>query len=163
MGSPGVFIHCGTLGGRFSAFSVAADALLPARPPATTAPPTSAPPSRRNRRRDVATRCFPVSVGSVIAGTPLETGTPGITQRSSVISQEEDDLIIAHRARRRLPRVAVPVPFLPIQCRREQRRPTRSLQNRAHGKGRIVADAAFAIYSGPFQPLHLILRARSLA
>src|SRR6266702_3718609 len=42
-------------------------------------------------------------------------------------------------------------------------RPTRSLQNRARGKGRIVADAAFAIYSGPFQPFHLILRARSLA
>src|SRR6266702_2579876 len=119
MGSPGVFIHCGTLGGRFSAFS-AADALLPARPPATTAPPTKAPPSRRNRRRDVATRRLPVSVGSVIAATPLETGTPGITQRSSVMLQEEDALIIAHRARRRLPRVAAPVPILPIQCRREE-------------------------------------------
>src|SRR5882757_1064363 len=87
MGSPGVFIHCGTLGGRFSAFSVAANALLPARPPATTAPPTNAPPSRRNRRRDVATRRLPVSVGSVIAGTPLEKGTPRTTQQSSVMFQ----------------------------------------------------------------------------
>src|SRR5258705_5366977 len=74
MGSPGVFIHCGTLGGRFSELSAAADALLPARPPATTAPPTSAPPSRRNRRRDVATRRLPASAGSVIAATPLAIG-----------------------------------------------------------------------------------------
>src|SRR5882762_424149 len=149
MGSPGVFIHCGTLGGRFSAFS-AADALLPARPPATTAPPTNAPPSRRNRRRDVATTRLPVSVGLVIAGTPLETGTTGITRRGSVMFQEEAGLVIAHRARRRLPRVAVPVPILPIQCRRWERRPNASSQNLAHGKGRIVDDAAFAIYRGRF-------------
>src|SRR5882757_1204727 len=112
MGSPGVFIHCGTLGGRFSAFS-AADALLPARPPATTAPPTNALPARKNRRRDVATRRLPVSVGSVIAAAPLETGMPGTTQRSSVMFQQEDVLIIAHRGRHRLPRVAVPVMRVP--------------------------------------------------
>src|SRR6266404_6342831 len=84
MGSPGVLIHCGTLGGRFSAFCVAADALLPARPPATTAPPTNAPPSRSNRRRDVTARRVPMSVGSVIARTPLDIGRDGITQRSSI-------------------------------------------------------------------------------
>src|SRR5882757_6962342 len=114
MGSPGVFIHCGTLGGRFSAFSVAAAALPAARPPATTAPPTSAPPSRRNRRRDVATRRLPVSVGSVIAVTPLEIGTPKTTQRSSVMSGGRR-LDYSYGARRLLPWVAVPGLILPIR------------------------------------------------
>src|ERR1700739_3175731 len=54
IGSPGVFIHSGTLGGRLSADSVAASACRPTRPPAMTAPPINAPPSRRNLRRDVA-------------------------------------------------------------------------------------------------------------
>src|SRR5437016_9756101 len=87
MGSPGVFIHWGTLGGRFSAFCVAADALLPARPPATTAPPINAPPLRRNRRRDVAPISSSVSVGSVILHPSLEIGTPGITRSSSAVFQ----------------------------------------------------------------------------
>src|ERR1700754_5327746 len=82
MGSPGIFIHSGTLGGRLSAFCVAADACLPARPPAMTAPPTNAPPSRRNRRRDLAARLLPVSVGSVIVIAPFESGGGGRTQRS---------------------------------------------------------------------------------
>src|ERR1700686_2356118 len=66
MGSPGVFIHSGTLGGRFSELSLAARASLPARPPAMTAPPANAPPSRRNCRRDVPTISLSISVGSVI-------------------------------------------------------------------------------------------------
>src|SRR3984893_11708210 len=52
MGSPGVFIHSGTLGGRLPELSLAAGASLPARPPAITGPPSNAPPWRRNRRRD---------------------------------------------------------------------------------------------------------------
>jgi hypothetical protein len=51
MGSPGVFIHSGTFGGRLSAFAAAASAWLPPMPPAMTAPPTNAPPSRKNRAR----------------------------------------------------------------------------------------------------------------
>src|SRR5882757_5192775 len=79
MGSPGVFIHSGTLGGKLSACSVAADVSLPARLPATTAPPTSAPPLRRNRRRDVMARPLPMSVGSVIVRPPpkIRVGVTG--------------------------------------------------------------------------------------
>src|ERR1700722_8627263 len=64
MGSPGDFIHSGTLGGRFSAPVSAATASPPARLPAS-APPIRAPPSRRKRRREVGGRtefvvCFVV-------------------------------------------------------------------------------------------------------
>src|SRR5258708_5846233 len=59
MGSPGVFIHSGTLGGRLSALSPAASASLPAM----TSPPTTAPPPRRNRRRDVGAGSFLRFVG----------------------------------------------------------------------------------------------------
>src|SRR6266566_411066 len=105
MGSPGVFIHSGTLGGRFSEFSIAADALRPPRLLATTAPPTTAPPFRRNRRRDVAATPLPTSVGSVIARAPLEFGTPGITHEGLVMFQGQGILIVVHQARRRLPRI----------------------------------------------------------
>src|SRR5882724_272316 len=66
MGSPGVFIHFGTLGGRLAVFSLAAHASLPARPPAMTAPPNKAPPSFRNRRRDAEVTFLSMSVGLVI-------------------------------------------------------------------------------------------------
>src|ERR1700687_274429 len=81
MGSPGVFIHSGTLGGRLSALSLAPSTWLPARPPPLTAPPTNAPPSRRNRRRDVAAISLSMSVGFVIvraARQPLQAD-PRIT------------------------------------------------------------------------------------
>src|SRR3984893_15137324 len=70
MGSPGVFIHSGTLGGRLSVLAVAADASLPARPP-RPAPPINALPSRKKRRRDVTTGSLPMSVGSVIVRLPF--------------------------------------------------------------------------------------------
>src|SRR5271155_1604497 len=55
MGSPGDFIHSGTLGGRLSVLVSAATASPPARPPAS-APPIRALPSRRKRRREVTRR-----------------------------------------------------------------------------------------------------------
>src|SRR5882724_8065581 len=66
MGSPGVFIHSGTLGGRLPVFSAAARASPPARPPAITAPPNKALPSLRNRRRDAEATFLSMSVGLVI-------------------------------------------------------------------------------------------------
>src|SRR6185295_2635094 len=66
MGSPGVFIHSGTSGGRLPAFSAAARALLPARPRAMTAPPNKTLPSLRNRRRDAEATFLSMSVGLVI-------------------------------------------------------------------------------------------------
>src|ERR1700730_16813983 len=74
MGSPGGFIHSGILGGRVSTFSLAAKALLAARPAARTAPPTNVPPSRRKRRRDVTPGSLSTSVGSVIVRSPFESG-----------------------------------------------------------------------------------------
>src|SRR4030081_3605555 len=74
MGSPGVFIHSGTLGGRLWALSLAPSASPPARPPAMTAPPTNAPPSHRNRRRDVAAISLSLSVGSVILHPSFPAG-----------------------------------------------------------------------------------------
>src|SRR5882672_10019048 len=74
MGSPGVFIHSGTLGGRLWALSLAPSASPPARPPAMTAPPTNAAPSRRNRRRDVAAISLSMSVGSVILHPSFPAG-----------------------------------------------------------------------------------------
>src|SRR5260370_10058925 len=109
MGSPGVFIHSGTLGGRFCKFSVAADVLRPPRLPATTAPPTTALPFRRNRRRDVAATPLPTSVGSVIARAPLEFGTPGVTHEVLFMFHAQGIVIVVHQASRRLPRVAAPV------------------------------------------------------
>src|ERR1700716_2672949 len=73
MGSPGVFIHSGILGGRLSAFSLAPTASLPARPPARTAPPINAPLLRRKRRRDVTAGSLSTSVGSVIVHPPFES------------------------------------------------------------------------------------------
>src|SRR5436190_3012414 len=71
MGSPGIFIHSGTLGGRFSEFSVAANASLPARP-LTTAPPINAPPRRKNlRRAATGRRSLAMLVGLVIVRPPL--------------------------------------------------------------------------------------------
>src|SRR5882757_99942 len=72
MGSPGVFIHSGTSGGRLSALSLAPSASVPARAPAMTVPPTNAPPSRRNRRRDVA--ALLMLVGFVTVHPPFESG-----------------------------------------------------------------------------------------
>src|SRR5712664_1444459 len=74
MGSPGAFIHFGTLGGRLWALSLAPSASPPARPPAMTAPPTNAPPSHRNRRRDVAAISLSLSVGSVILHPSFPAG-----------------------------------------------------------------------------------------
>src|SRR6266851_2551786 len=76
MGSPGVFIHSGILGGRLSAFSPAARA-LPARPPARTAPPINALPSRRKRRRDRTAGSLSASVGSVIVHPQFESAHLG--------------------------------------------------------------------------------------
>src|ERR1019366_1212576 len=81
IGSPGVFIHSGILGGRLSAFAVAAKASLPARPP-RTAPPINAPPSRRKRRRDVTTGSLSRSVGSVIGIPVRKRRAYEISQRS---------------------------------------------------------------------------------
>src|SRR6266446_7854622 len=75
MGSPGVFIHSGTLGGRLWALSLAPSASLPARPPAMTAPPTNAPPLRRNPRRDVTPISLSMSVGSVIVDPSFPAGS----------------------------------------------------------------------------------------
>src|SRR3981189_3676017 len=99
MGSPGVFIHSGALGGKLSAFSVAADASLPARPPATTIPPTSAPPLRRNRRRDVTAGPSPMSVGWLIVRPPLEIGRPGKNQSGPAPFPHEGRLIFIYRTR----------------------------------------------------------------
>src|SRR5580704_1698035 len=82
IGSPGVFIHCGTLGGMLSALPPAASASLPARPPAMTAPPANAPPLRRNRRREVRAGSSSTSVGSVIMPPPFECGAYRTTRQS---------------------------------------------------------------------------------
>src|SRR5216683_4892846 len=74
IGSPGVFIHSGILGGRLSALAVAAKVSRPATPPARTAPPIKALPSRRKRRRDVTAGLLSTSVGSVIVHPPFESG-----------------------------------------------------------------------------------------
>src|SRR4051794_15654284 len=79
MGSPGVFIHSGTLGGRLPVFSAAARASLPARPPAMTAPPNKALPSLRNRRRDAEATFLSVSVGLVILVLRAKSVCPEIT------------------------------------------------------------------------------------
>src|SRR6266851_8454297 len=94
MGSPGVFIHFGALGGRLAVFSLAAPAWLPARPPAMTAPPSKALPSRRNRRREAAVMILSMSVGSFIVHPPREIGLSGITKRSSALFQEEGILMV---------------------------------------------------------------------
>src|SRR6267142_6395157 len=75
MGSPGAFIHSGTLGGRLWVLSPAPSASLPARPPAMTAPHTNAPPLRRNRRRDVTPISLSMSVGSVIVHPSFPAGS----------------------------------------------------------------------------------------
>src|ERR1700730_6570542 len=75
MGSPGVFIHPGTLGGRLSELSLAASTSLPARALAITPPPSKAPPSRRNRRRDVGTISSSILVGLTISRPRSEGST----------------------------------------------------------------------------------------
>src|SRR6516225_7112307 len=65
MGSPGTFIHSGTLGGRLLV-SVAAASELPASPLARAAPPIMALP-RRKRRREVSIVSFSPSAGSGIS------------------------------------------------------------------------------------------------
>src|SRR5664279_3523715 len=89
MGAPGVFIHSGILGGRLSAVpaSVAAMAVLPARPP-RTAPPINAPLSRKKFRRDVTASSLSTSVGSVIRDPPVRSGALRITQSGSQIFQK---------------------------------------------------------------------------
>src|ERR1700692_3104362 len=91
MGAPGVFIHSGMLGGRLSAVSasVAAIAVLPARPP-RTAPPINAPLSRKNFRRDVTASSLSTSVGSVIRDPPVRSGRHRITQRGSQKFQKKE-------------------------------------------------------------------------
>src|SRR5947209_2836705 len=87
MGSPGFFIHSGILGGRLSAFSVAATASLPARPPAAIAPPTNTPPSRRKRRRDVrGGGSVWTSVGSGNVRPPFESGARRIIDDAGEIT-----------------------------------------------------------------------------
>src|ERR1700733_4754681 len=71
MASPGVFIHSGTLGGRLSAFGVAARDSLE-RPLAKATPPIKAPLPRRKCRRDVTTGSSSRSVDSVIVHPPFE-------------------------------------------------------------------------------------------
>src|SRR5438270_2689869 len=88
MGSPGVFIHSGTLGGRFSEVSPAAADLLPASPLAT-APPINAPPRRRNFRRDVTgRRSSAMLVGSVIGRPPLIFNRQEIAQSRLKVIEE---------------------------------------------------------------------------
>src|SRR3984885_7656536 len=65
MGSPGTFIHSGTLGGRFLKLESIALA-FPTMPEAIAAPPITAP-LRKNRRRDVAVE---LSTESVTRGSP---------------------------------------------------------------------------------------------
>src|SRR5882757_1577226 len=90
MGSPGVFIHSGTLGGRLSALSLAPSASRPARPPAMVAPPSNAPPSRRNRRRDVEALRLSTSVGSVIVHhPPVESGAWNNTMKRQMSHHED--------------------------------------------------------------------------
>src|SRR5580704_12021586 len=60
MGSPGTFIHSGTLGGRFLELESIAFA-FPTMPEAMAAPPITAP-LRKNRRRDVAVELSTESV-----------------------------------------------------------------------------------------------------
>src|SRR4051794_8659226 len=87
MGSPGVFIHSGTLGGRFSEVSVAANASLPATPLAT-APPINAPPRRRNVRRDATgRRSSAMLAGSVIVRPPLSFNARIAQSRRKVIEE----------------------------------------------------------------------------
>src|SRR3982074_2521992 len=85
MGSPGVFIHSGTSGGRLSALSLAPSASVPARAPAMTVPPTNAPPSRRNRRRDVA--ALLMLVGFVTVHPPFESGAWNNAMKLANISE----------------------------------------------------------------------------
>src|SRR5882757_4176749 len=87
MGSPGVFIHSGTLGGRLSAAPFAPSASLPARPPAMTAPPTNAPPLRRNRRRDVTRISLSMSVGSVIVHPSFPAGSQHVLASASLAAR----------------------------------------------------------------------------
>src|SRR5258708_4993277 len=103
MGSPGVFIHSGTFGGRLPAFAVAASAWLPPRPPAMTAPPTNAPPSRRKRRRDVSAISLSVLVGSVIASSVRKQRVDN-TVKPIYIFGRKAFLFVINGARRRLPR-----------------------------------------------------------
>src|SRR5271169_2280720 len=99
-----------------SASFVAADAALPERPPATTTPPTSAPPLRRNCRRDLTARPLPVSVGSVIVSPPLEIGAENNLVRLPQIFQKGSNVIVVHRARRRLAPIAALGLFLPCSA-----------------------------------------------
>src|ERR1035441_2742253 len=73
MGSPGVFIHSGTLGGRLSEPSLAASASLPLRAPAITATLTNALLPRRNRRREGSAVFLSILIGSVIARPPSKS------------------------------------------------------------------------------------------
>ena len=72
MGSPGTFIHSGTLGGRLLSSAVAALA-DPARPPARAAPPTTAPP-RRNWRRE-APKAYSMLLDLVISRLVLSSAS----------------------------------------------------------------------------------------
>src|SRR5229473_15348 len=161
MGSPGVFIHFGTLGGRLAVFSLAAPAWLPARPPAMTAPPSKALPSRRNRRREAAVMILSMSVGSFIVHPPREIGLPGITKRSSALFQEEGILMVGTKrggACRELLRLirSCPVhgvdrnfPSLPFPLR--------------HGKGRVVPMRPFLHLPRPISGAAWMLRVSLLA
>src|SRR3981189_3003992 len=86
MGSPGIFIHSGTLGGRLPTLSLAPTASIPARPLAMAVPVANATLSCRNRRRDVAAIGLSKSVGSVMVHPQFRKCWPnnGITLRCVV-------------------------------------------------------------------------------
>src|SRR5882757_3321873 len=112
MGSPGVFIHSGTLGGRLPAFSAVARASLPARPRAMTAPPNKTLPSLRNRRRDAEATFLSMSVGLVILSSARNRcARDNLGEAWSCPGRHLDG---NHKARRRLPKIAAPCPLLPV-------------------------------------------------
>src|SRR5581483_9287153 len=101
MASPGVFIHSGTLGGRFS--SPAARALLAT--PASAAPPRMVP-SRRKRRREVLAGSIVFSMIHPPETTGVETSHEfAISSRHSHLEQlgiASLDLLALRQDRRRI-------------------------------------------------------------
>src|SRR3977135_2093161 len=90
MGSPGVFIHSGTLGGRLLTLSLAPTASVPARPLVMAVPATNAALSCRNRRRDVAAVGLSRSVGSAVAHPQFRNAGPTTESASAVLSATSD-------------------------------------------------------------------------
>src|SRR5229473_8003539 len=155
MGSPGVFIQSGTLGGKFSAFSAAETPRNDGTAHQCTTF-TQKPPARC--RDKVVAGVGWLGHHSYSARNRHAWNNP--TKLGYVPGGRRLDY--SYGARRRLPRVAAPVPILPIQYHREN-----AARRGPHRTSRMEKAASLSMR--PFLPiapgflLHLILGARSLA